>query len=247
MKQSIQSTLAYLKGTLDKSVKGAGRRTITDNMSVDPADVRYARIPNANACDFCKMLGSRGFVYHSERKAGGKGFINKRGMDAYHAHCNCAIAVTFNPEMIRYSVGFVNVSRGYSGYNNRIVRTHGANPQTSMDEYDIDELFEQYQKMANSFTVKTRGSSALSHDGDYTVRLPGGKATVVTGANVGTMENPFESLEDMTSFISEANTLKDLERRSKILDSWWDTERFPREWWWEVYRQVQEMKKAFKE
>jgi len=44
--------------------------------------VRYARVPtNANPCDWCVMLASRGFVYHSADRAEAGG----------HEHCQCVV------------------------------------------------------------------------------------------------------------------------------------------------------------
>lgn len=63
----------------------AGRDTMCANAEADPADVRYALVAEPGACEYCRMLDSRGYVYHSGRTAG----------SSCHAHCNCAIAVGF--------------------------------------------------------------------------------------------------------------------------------------------------------
>lgn len=48
--------------------------------------VRYARVPSGReTCSFCFMLASRGFVYHSEQTAEG------RGLHGVHDHCDCII------------------------------------------------------------------------------------------------------------------------------------------------------------
>ena len=47
-------------------------------------NVRYARVPmGGETCDFCMMLASRGFVYHSEATA--------KGEHGVHAHCRCIV------------------------------------------------------------------------------------------------------------------------------------------------------------
>lgn len=44
--------------------------------------LRYARIPTSgNPCDWCSMLASRGFVYHS----------SDRAESGSHAHCQCVV------------------------------------------------------------------------------------------------------------------------------------------------------------
>lgn len=64
----------------------AGRDTMCANAEADPADVRYALVAEPGACEYCRMLDSRGYVYRSDRTAD----------SSCHAHCNCAIAVGFN-------------------------------------------------------------------------------------------------------------------------------------------------------
>lgn len=64
----------------------AGRDTMCANAEDDPADVRYALVAEPGACEYCRMLDSRGYVYHSDRTAD----------SSCHAHCNCAIAVGFD-------------------------------------------------------------------------------------------------------------------------------------------------------
>lgn len=50
----------------------------------DANDVRYARIPTGEeTCEFCFMLASRGFVYHSEAKA--------KGAHGVHQNCDCIV------------------------------------------------------------------------------------------------------------------------------------------------------------
>lgn len=107
--------LALLSGTLQRAVYDASRRTIEWNTELEGGS-KWARHASANACPFCRMLATRGAVYHSaslavavggrgkdvstdfdeygRRKAGGqaKG-IRTRGTqkigDRYHDHCHC--------------------------------------------------------------------------------------------------------------------------------------------------------------
>lgn len=64
----------------DRLVKARGRQTIEENVRLDPAQARYARVPTGpSTCAFCLMVASRGAVYASEQTAGGN----------YHDHCDC--------------------------------------------------------------------------------------------------------------------------------------------------------------
>lgn len=82
-----EQTFQYLAGTLDKEVKNAGRDTITANVSKDKY-ARFVRVPDADACDWCKELAGYGNLYTSEEAAGGAG-------NEYHPHCNCQVEPVF--------------------------------------------------------------------------------------------------------------------------------------------------------
>lgn len=146
MEYDPSATAAYLAGKVDEYVKQQARDTIMRNVRSDRF-ARYARIPDGTACDFCKMLGSRGFVYHSEESAGGK-------MNDYHPHCNCQIAVAFDPQMQYYYVGLTKVSRGYAS-SGRVVRP-GRDGSTAMRQVDIDKLYDEYLKAGKDYTNKSR-------------------------------------------------------------------------------------------
>lgn len=73
---------------VDYEVKKASGDCIVINSLGDPSKPRWARIPTgAETCPFCIMLASRGFVYHSAKKAGSKGH--------YHPNCDCRIVPGF--------------------------------------------------------------------------------------------------------------------------------------------------------
>lgn len=67
---------------IDYETRRAANECIAYNAKNDPKKPRWARIPTgAETCQFCIMLASRGFVYHSEETAS-------------HAHANCVVADT---------------------------------------------------------------------------------------------------------------------------------------------------------
>lgn len=139
-------TAAYLQGRIDEYVKFSARDTIMRNVRND-RHARYARVPDGGACDFCKMLGSRGFVYHSEDKAGGDS-LHGTSMDSYHPFCNCQIAVCFDPYVDEYKRNGVTVRRGYGDGE---VTVPGRDGSDELRNVDIDELFEQYKSMTANF------------------------------------------------------------------------------------------------
>ena len=69
---------------VDYELRRAANYCVTANGARDPLKPRYARVPTgAETCDFCLMLASRGFVYHSESSA---------AVD--HTHVNCVLPDT---------------------------------------------------------------------------------------------------------------------------------------------------------
>lgn len=69
---------------VDYELRRAANYCVTENGARDPLRPRYARVPTgAETCDFCLMLASRGFVYHSASSA---------AVD--HTHDNCVLPDT---------------------------------------------------------------------------------------------------------------------------------------------------------
>lgn len=116
--KSPVSPLELLAGSMQRALFNESRETIVENAEVEPG-ARWARHASANACEFCRMVATRGAVYTSESAAsrvGGRGVdestnigrrrggrargIRARGNqsigDKYHDHCHC-IAVPVRP------------------------------------------------------------------------------------------------------------------------------------------------------
>ena len=110
--------LNFLEGQMDKVVKNAGRETIIQNVENDKAPVRYARVPDAGACNFCRMLGSRGFVYYSRKTAG--------EFREWHPNCNCQVIPAFDVSFDR-SNEYIDwrTTRSGKGYTQRQVSPRG--------------------------------------------------------------------------------------------------------------------------
>lgn len=107
--RSPVSPLDLLAGSMQRALFNESRETVLENAEAEPG-ARWARHASANACEFCKMVATRGAVYTSEADAGrvgGRGSTGKRGKgirtrgdqaigDRYHDHCHC-IAVPVRP------------------------------------------------------------------------------------------------------------------------------------------------------
>lgn len=71
---------------IDYETRKAANECIAYNAKNDPKKPRWARIPTgAETCDFCIMLASRGFVYHTEETA-----------SHAHAHCDCRVVPSWD-------------------------------------------------------------------------------------------------------------------------------------------------------
>lgn len=68
---------------VDYELRRAANYCVTANGVRDPLKPRYARVPTgAETCDFCLMLASRGFVYHS---------VSSAAVDHTHFSCDCRV------------------------------------------------------------------------------------------------------------------------------------------------------------
>lgn len=88
--------LARYLGSVQRYVQDYGRQSLVENAKRDPAKPRYARVPDANPCAFCRLLASRGAVYESELSAG------ERGVNDFHDDCDCQIVPSFADDDLPY-------------------------------------------------------------------------------------------------------------------------------------------------
>lgn len=77
--KAVEAFNDYVLQRADYEIRRAANYCVTANGSRDPLKPKYARVPTgAETCDFCLMLASRGFVYHSTSSA---------AVDHTHASC----------------------------------------------------------------------------------------------------------------------------------------------------------------
>lgn len=80
------SRLTLVRGGMVRAVLGAGRDTVRDAISADPAAQGWRRVASPSACQFCRMLAGRGEVYRKNT-----------GRFASHDHCGCFASPAFAP------------------------------------------------------------------------------------------------------------------------------------------------------
>lgn len=73
--------VAGIAASMTRHALQHGRSTIYQSSRSTPG-VRFARAPDAKACDWCRIMASRGAVYLTEETAGGEG-------NSYHDDCGC--------------------------------------------------------------------------------------------------------------------------------------------------------------
>lgn len=79
-----------LRDRVDYEIKVAASQTCLENAKRDRRKPKFARVPTGiETCDFCLMLASRGFVYHTEAAAS-------------HAHggCDCRIVPSWKSQEV---------------------------------------------------------------------------------------------------------------------------------------------------
>lgn len=94
-----ERALTLTQGVVQKLVTDAGRRTLAEAVTADPAAVAWARVPTgATTCSFCALMCIRGAVYKSELTAGGG--ANQRfvgdGEFKFHDNDDCTIVPIFD-------------------------------------------------------------------------------------------------------------------------------------------------------
>lgn len=91
--------LNLLAGGVQRLVLQPARATISSAAGRDPSRPRWARVPGRpRPCAFCRMLASRGAVYHSQAAAGGS------LMTRYHSKCGCTPTPVWTGQREPYDV-----------------------------------------------------------------------------------------------------------------------------------------------
>lgn len=92
---SLTQATDFLYGAVQQNLNNYSNSTIQNNATEDEAAVSYARIPQPNACDWCKYMA----VVVDGGKARDSGIaVESEDLEGFHKHCRCVIGVTFKTE-----------------------------------------------------------------------------------------------------------------------------------------------------
>ncbi len=168
--ESAEESLSEQVGRLARDqVARRANETTSHNVGRDSKKgARFARVPmGAHTCEFCMMLASRGFVYHTKETAGEFGH--------YHGDCRCKVVAGF-PEMEFYFKNGVKVSRGVDpkveGYDPNVC----AKLARKYEEIDGDSTLSDSQRKA------LKAAWSMSEAGDSPGQDPRGIADVFDDA-----------------------------------------------------------------
>lgn len=128
----IDQALGTLESVADELVKQFGRDTIVNSSAQNGR--RFARVPVGETCNWCRMMGSRGYVYRSTASAG--------GLSRWHGgHCDCQVI----PEDGVKPVGY-DPDELYSQYQN----AREQEPQDLLPQGDMSDT--EYAKRLRLIT-----------------------------------------------------------------------------------------------
>lgn len=95
----VEQFIGKCAARIDYETRRAANECVAYNARHDPRKPKWARIPTgAETCEFCIMLASRGFAYHSEETA-----------SHAHANCDCRVVPSWdkgNPALEGYDVEY---------------------------------------------------------------------------------------------------------------------------------------------
>lgn len=125
-----------------------GRTTIRESVGYSGGRVRFARIlsyaSKKGPCAWCRLLASRGAVYHSEISAG--------GLDDWHDTCKCEPAAVRSPD---------DFPAGVPAYDDIVVH-----PETKA--WMPRELFEEYESVHEYADTDKQVASKMREKFGYT-------------------------------------------------------------------------------
>ena len=143
---------------IDYETRLAANKCIEFNAKNDPKKPRWARIPTgAETCQFCIMLASRGFVYHSEETA-----------SHAHAHCDCRVVPSWDKSPLAQGYDpdkYYDMWKNPEKYQNQkqgidqSSALSGANPNYSTG---LPEWRKNCQRCVPTYEMRMRGNDVTS-------------------------------------------------------------------------------------
>lgn len=92
--------LALISGGARRFMLQYGRSTMYDSAAGHPG-VFYARVPEAGACQWCRLLASRGAAYTSKNRASVV-TEGKREGESFHDECRCSVTAARDDSELPY-------------------------------------------------------------------------------------------------------------------------------------------------
>lgn len=124
--EAFQSILA---GSIQRSVVGADRETISFNIATDPDGTEYERVPSGTACSFCLTMAAVAEVRSND-------FFSK-----YHDFCRCTSRPVFTGQAATDLPIYSQVRSAYSLANKELQRQREAAGFYSMKTRDASRKF----------------------------------------------------------------------------------------------------------
>lgn len=138
----LAAAMTKADGATQKLVADRGRATVRQAVGEDPRAVAYARTAALGACAFCRLMASRGAVYHTAQTAGREAnelFTGDASVVKFHNNCHCGIVPVFrgqqfelSPQAARWDRIYRDYAQGHPGDQLRLFRQalaeHDPNP-----------------------------------------------------------------------------------------------------------------------
>lgn len=116
-------------------VVGYADETLLRNADADPARPRWALVPHAGACAWCRLMASQGFVYSSEASV------------ARHPNCVCTPVVDFDA-----------ASPSLEGYDPGALRDEYLLARTEVEDTAREEWAAMSPEQRDAYKAKGRGA-----------------------------------------------------------------------------------------
>lgn len=115
----LEAAMRKADGVTQKLVTDVGRETVRQSVRRDRGAVAYARAAALGACFFCKLMASRGAVYHTAESAGRDAndrFTGDASVVKFHNNCHCGIIPVFRGQRFELSPHAAEWDRIYREY-----------------------------------------------------------------------------------------------------------------------------------
>ncbi len=139
-----------LLSRVDYETKVAAAQTCLENAKRDPRKPMFARVPTGTeTCDFCLMLASRGFVYHTEAAA-----------SHTHSGCDCRVVPSWKSQSVEGYDPDALYNDWQDAVDEKAARRAEKNGTSAEDERE--KIMQAYEKSASNAKLKKRKQAIKS-------------------------------------------------------------------------------------